>query len=110
MDYAPMWRVVDAHRRCADELERTLRELTGDQPVKDDPIHFYHQPAASPTERDDLDSYDFVLNTLIEARDQLWAMADQVGHHVRRRDASRCNVFARRCDEAFSKLARKGEL
>jgi hypothetical protein len=108
MNYEPMWRVVDAHRRCADELERTLREVTGDQPVPtDDPIPVYHQAAP---ERDNLDSYDFVLNTLIEARDQLWAMADKVGHHVRRQDASRCNVFARRCDEAFSKLARKGEL
>lgn len=101
MNYDPMWRVVDAHRRCADELERTLREVT------DDPIPVYHQSAS---EGDDIDSYDFVLNTLIEARNQLWAMADRRGHTVRSDEASRCNVFARHCDKAFSKLARKGEL
>jgi hypothetical protein len=111
MNYEPMWRVVDAHRRCADELERTLKEITGDRPVPeaDDPIHVYHQTTGL-TDRDDIESYPFVARTLLEARDQLWNMADRKGHGVRGMDASRCNILARRCDEAFNKLTRSGEL
>jgi uncharacterized protein YicC (UPF0701 family) len=100
MNYEPMWRVVDAHRKCADELERTLKEVTGDRPV-DDPIHVYHQ---SEPERDDIELYNVIKEALEGACDQLYAMADREGHTVRRRDASRCNVFARRCNLVINEL------
>jgi hypothetical protein len=103
MDYEPMWRVVDAHRRCADELERTLRELTGDQP-EDDPIHVFHQAP----ERDDIELYNVIFEALMAARNGLHEIADREGHAVRRRDASRCRVFAGRCDKAINTLWRLG--
>ena len=97
MDYEPMWRVVDAHRRCADELERTLRELTGDQSVSEEPIG-----------RDDIEWYNIVFAALQEARDQLLAMADREGHSIRRQDASRCRVFSSHCIKAVNELWKLG--
>ena len=76
MNYEPMWRVVDAHRRCADELERTLRELTGDQPEDE-------------SKRDDIYNSEQFITILKDARDELWRIADREGHSVRRQDASR---------------------
>lgn len=96
----PLWRVVDAHRRCAEELERTLKEVPGDRSV-DDPIHVYHQSAP---ERDDIYNFSAFKTTLEEARDQLYAMSDREGHTVRRRDSSRCRVFAGQCDQAITEL------
>ena len=91
MNYEPMWRVVDAHRRCADELERTLRELTGDQPDDE-------------SKRDDIYNSEQFITILKDARDELWRIADREGHSVRRQDASRCQVFATRCDHAIDEV------
>lgn len=102
MDYEPMWAVVDAHRKCANELERTLRELTGDP---------YDQPAEDvELERDNIRAYYSAMNALTDARDGLLDMADREGHSVRRKDASRCRVFARRCEMAIDTLGKSGEL
>lgn len=95
MNYDPMWRVVDAHRRCADELERTLKEVTGEPPE---------------AEEDNIELYEFVRQTLSEARAQLHEMNDREGHSVRRIDAVRCRVIAQRCNRAFIRLGTVGEL
>lgn len=95
MNYEPMWAVVDAHRRCADELEQTLRELTGDRPV---------------SEVDKVSLYSQMIDVLGQARDELHAVADREGHTIRRRDASRCRVFAQRCHAAVKELQKLGEL
>lgn len=94
MNYEPMWAVVDAHRRCADELERTLRELTGDQPVL----------IKESMERDDIELYSVIADALVAARNDLLHMADREGQGVRRRDASRLRVHANRCDKALDAL------
>lgn len=95
MDYSAMWSVVDAHRRCADELEQTLREITGDRPVP---------------ENDRVDSYDYVITVLREARDELYRMADREHQSVRNQDAARCRAHARWCDRVIQKLISNGEL
>ena len=95
MNYEPMWAVVDAHRRCADELEQTLRELTGDRPV---------------SEVDRVSLYTRVTEALCQARQELDDLAAREGHTIRRRDASRCRVFAQRCDAVVRELQKLGEL
>jgi len=96
MNYEPMWAVVDAHRRCADELERTLREITGDGP----PVR----------ETDRVSLFNQIMVTLREARDGFYDIADREGHTVRRKDEARCRVFAGRCDQALLALEQAGEL
>lgn len=98
MDYGPMWAVVDAHRRCADELAQTLRELTGDR------------PAPEATAMDKIVLYSALVEALTESRDALYEAADREGHIVRRRDASRYRVFAGRCDRILSELWKAKEL
>lgn len=100
MDYSAMWSVVDAHRRCADELEQTLRELTGDRPV----------PVAQTAVPDKVAVYSQLVDALLGSRDELYALADREGHTVRRRDSTRCRVFAGRCDYAVQELQKLGEL
>jgi len=96
MNYEPMWAVVDAHRHCADELERTLREITGDRPA--------------PEVDDRVDSFNQVLDVLREVRGGLLSMANREGHNVRRQDAARCYAFSRRCEWLIDKLTKAGEL
>ncbi|HEX5597227.1 MAG TPA: hypothetical protein VFX61_14610 [Micromonosporaceae bacterium] len=96
MDYSAMWSVVDAHRRCADELEQTLRELTGDRPV--------------PVGPDKIDLYSEIVDALWQARDAFNALADREGHTIRHLDSSRCRVFAGRCNRAIHELQKLGEL
>lgn len=93
MDYSAMWSVVDAHRRCADELEQTLRELTGDRPVPEGP--------------DKVELYSQITDALL-GLDAL--MADREGHTLRRQDAARCRVFVGRCSRAVQELQKLGEL
>jgi hypothetical protein len=93
MNYEPMWAVVDALRESADALEGTLKEVTGDRPAPEEP-----------TERDEIELYNVVAKALMAARDGLHDIADREGHTVRRRDASRCRVFAQRCDRALDAI------
>ena len=96
MDYSAMWAVVDAHRKCADELEQTLREITGDRPV--------------PVGPDKIDLYSEIVDALWRARDSLMATANREGCTVRRRDSIICESAAGRCDRALQKLQKLGEL
>lgn len=96
MDYSAMWSVVDAHRKCADELEQTLREITGDRPV--------------PMGPDKIDLYSQIVDALWRARDALRTMADREGHTVRRRDVIVFESTAGRCDRTLQKLQKLGEL
>lgn len=96
MNYEAMWSVVDAHRRCADELEQTLRELTGDRPISEGP--------------DKVELYSQIIDALWQSRDEFYALADREGHTIRRRDSARCRVFAARCNRAIQELQKLGEL
>lgn len=90
-----MWSVVDAHRRCADELEQTLRELTGDRPVP---------------EVDKIELHNQLIVALTEARSVFYTISDREGHTIRRPDANRCRSLANRCGIAIRELQKLGEL
>ena len=119
MNYENMWAIVDSHRRCADELERTIREVTGDRPVRQggDIARGYkhdtrHGPQAlAEQEPDRIDLYRILTQTLNDASFLLQSVAMQEGKpREPRKTAAACNTVAKRCDRARRSLESVGEL